>query len=101
MQKFKTVQIFKIGYILELGVQKIILLYNPLVYDTADVISTFVYRRGLLDADYSFASVVSLFQSVNTTWALIIPSLISTWYLVLMRTFFEGIPEELEAACHN
>ncbi|RTE10919.1 sugar ABC transporter permease [Paenibacillus whitsoniae] len=56
--------IIKIGHILELGVQKIILLYNPLVYDTADVISTFVYRRGLLDADYSFASAVSLFQSV-------------------------------------
>ncbi|MDR6550587.1 ABC transporter permease subunit [Paenibacillus qinlingensis] len=56
--------IIKIGHILELGVQKIILLYNPLVYDKADVISTFVYRRGLLDADYSFASAVSLFQSV-------------------------------------
>jgi putative aldouronate transport system permease protein len=42
--------------------------------------------------------VVKQLGLVNTTWALIIPSLISTWYLFLMRTFFEGIPEELEDA---
>ncbi|RTE10872.1 carbohydrate ABC transporter permease [Paenibacillus whitsoniae] len=42
--------------------------------------------------------VVKQLGLLNTTWALILPSLISTWYLFLMRTFFEGIPEELEDA---
>ncbi|OAS19330.1 carbohydrate ABC transporter permease [Paenibacillus oryzisoli] len=42
--------------------------------------------------------VVKQLGLINTTWALIIPSLISTWYLFLMRTFFEGIPDELEDA---
>lgn len=32
-------------------------------YETADVINTFVYRRGILDADFSFATAVGLFQS--------------------------------------
>ncbi len=53
----------KIGHIMEIGVQKIILLYNPIIYSTADVISTYVYRRGLIDADFSFATAVGLFQS--------------------------------------
>jgi putative aldouronate transport system permease protein len=56
--------ILAVGDIMEVGVQKIILMYNPLIYDTADVISTYVYRRGLIDVDYSFATAVGLFQSV-------------------------------------
>jgi putative aldouronate transport system permease protein len=32
-------------------------------YETSDVINTFVYRRGILDADFSFATAVGLFQS--------------------------------------
>ncbi|MBD2848534.1 sugar ABC transporter permease [Paenibacillus sp. IB182496] len=54
----------KIGNIMEIGVQKVILLYNPLIYETADVINSFVYRRGLIQADFSFATAVGLFQSV-------------------------------------
>ncbi|HML46127.1 MAG TPA: ABC transporter permease subunit [Clostridia bacterium] len=56
--------ILRIGSIMSVGFEKIILLYTPLTYETADVISTHVYRRGLIDGDYSFASAVGLMNSV-------------------------------------
>lgn len=56
--------ILRIGSILNVGYEKIILLYNPLTYSTADVISTYVYRKGLLENNYSYATAVGLFNSV-------------------------------------
>jgi putative aldouronate transport system permease protein len=56
--------ILNLGHFMSVGAEKIILLYNPLMYDTADTISTFVYRKGLLEANYSFSSAVGLFNSV-------------------------------------
>lgn len=56
--------LLSLGRMLSIGYEKIILLYNPMTMSTADVISTYVYRRGLLDGDYSFATAVGLFQSV-------------------------------------
>ena len=56
--------IMRIGQMLSIGYEKIILLYNPSIYDTADVISTYVYRKGLLDGDYSYSAAVSMFNSV-------------------------------------
>ncbi len=56
--------ILNVGNILKVGYEKIILMYNPLLYETADVINTFVYRRGLLEADYSYAAAIGLIQSV-------------------------------------
>jgi len=56
--------ILRIGNLMSVGYEKILLLYNANTYETADVISTYVYRRGLLNGDYSFASAVGLFNSV-------------------------------------
>lgn len=56
--------LLKIGDLLEVGYELILLLYNPNTYATADVIGTYVYRRGILEANYSFASAVGLFQSL-------------------------------------
>jgi putative aldouronate transport system permease protein len=56
--------VLSLGHFMEIGFQKILLLYNPMNYETSDVINTFVYRRGVLNADFSFASAVGLFQSV-------------------------------------
>lgn len=53
-----------IGRILTVGYEKIILLYNGATYETADVISTYVYRRGLIEANYSYGAAVSIFQAV-------------------------------------
>lgn len=55
--------ILRLGGLLSVGYESIILMYNPTIYETADVISTYVYRRGLQNADYSFATAVGLFQS--------------------------------------
>ena len=56
--------ILRMGGILNVGFEKIILLYNANIYSVADVISTFVYRRGIEQADFSYATAVGLFNSV-------------------------------------
>lgn len=55
--------ILRIGGVLNVGFEKIILLYNPAIYSTSDVISSLVYRKGLQEFDYSFSSAVGLFNS--------------------------------------
>jgi putative aldouronate transport system permease protein len=55
--------ILRIGSMMSVGFEKIILLYNPLTYETADVIGTYVYRKGLLEFNYSFSTAVGLFES--------------------------------------
>ncbi|MEG7529947.1 MAG: ABC transporter permease subunit [Hungatella sp.] len=56
--------ILKIGSVMSIGHEKIILLYNPEIYNTADVISSYVYRKGLLESNWSFSAAVGLFNSV-------------------------------------
>jgi putative aldouronate transport system permease protein len=57
--------ILRAGQIMSVGFEKIILLYNPATYETADVISSFVYRRGLGEGfQYSYSAAVGFFQSV-------------------------------------
>lgn len=56
--------ILRLGNLMSVGFEKVILLYNPLVMETADVISSYVYRRGLLEANYSFATAVGFFNSI-------------------------------------
>lgn len=55
--------ILQIGSFMSQGAEKIILLYNPATYETADTISSFVYRRGITEASYSFSAAVGLFNS--------------------------------------
>ena len=55
--------VLQLGNILELGVQQVFMLYNPLVYEVGDIIDTYVYRVGLTEQKYSFATAVGLFQS--------------------------------------
>ena len=55
--------ILRIGNVMSVGYEKIILLYNPSIYETADVISSFVYRKGLLEFNFSYSSAVGLFNS--------------------------------------
>ena len=59
-----TMLILKLGQVLNVGFEKIILLYNNATMEVADVISSYVYRRGILDQSWSFSTAVNLFNSV-------------------------------------
>jgi len=69
--------ILRMGNLLNLGFEKIILLYNPITYETADVISSFVYRKGLLEFSWSFSSAVGLFNSVINLLLLVLANRLS------------------------
>lgn len=56
--------IMRIGNMLASSTDTVLLLYQPATYEVSDVIGTYVYRTGLLDANYSLATAVSLFNSV-------------------------------------
>ncbi|MFF2885502.1 ABC transporter permease [Paenibacillus sp. NPDC057967] len=56
--------ILRLGNILEAGTEQILVMYNSIVYEVADVIGTYVYRIGLGQQDYSFSTAVGLFDSV-------------------------------------
>ena len=56
--------ILRMGRMLSVGYEKIILLYNPAIYETADVISSFVYRKGLLDQNFGYSTAVGIFNSI-------------------------------------
>ena len=60
--------LLNLGHILNVGVELVLLLYNPLTYETADVIDSFVFRRGLIGggmaADMSLGAAVGLFKSL-------------------------------------
>lgn len=69
--------ILNIGGLMSVGYEKIILLYNSLTYETADVISSYVYRKGLQGGDYSFSTAVGLFESIIGFTLLIIANKLS------------------------
>lgn len=56
--------LLRIGRMMSVGYEKVLLLYNPSTYDVAEIISTFVYKRGLVEAKYSLGAAVDLFNAV-------------------------------------
>lgn len=56
--------ILRMGAVFSVGYEKIMLMYNEATYETADVISTYLYRRAFKSGDYSFSAAVGLFNSV-------------------------------------
>ncbi|MGG1515626.1 ABC transporter permease subunit [Paenibacillus oryzisoli] len=54
----------RVGHLLDAGFTQIIVMYNPLVYATVDIIDTWVYRVGILENRFSLATAVGLFKSV-------------------------------------
>jgi putative aldouronate transport system permease protein len=59
-----VVLILNIGTFMSVGFEKILLIYNPLTYPTADVISTYLYRVGIVSGSFSYAAAIGLFESV-------------------------------------
>lgn len=56
--------IMRMGHIMGEGHQKTILLYNEMTWEVSDIVSSYVYRRGLKNNDYSFGAAVDLFNSL-------------------------------------
>ncbi|QJD86893.1 sugar ABC transporter permease [Cohnella herbarum] len=56
--------ILNIGGLLGTGFEKVFLLYNPMLYETADIFSTYTYRVGLLQGNFSYATAIGVFNGV-------------------------------------
>lgn len=74
--------ILRVGQIMNTNFEKVILLYNTSTYETADVISSFVYRTGLENGNYSYSTAVGLFNSI-----------ISLILVLLTNTFSKHVSE--------
>ncbi len=68
--------IFRVGRLVDMDFEQILLLYSPAVYGVSDIIDTYVYREGLERLAYSYATAVGLFKSAvaflliaSTNWA--------------------------------
>jgi putative aldouronate transport system permease protein len=59
-----TLLILNIGTFMTVGFEKILLLYNPLTYPTADVISTYLFRMGFESSSFSYAAAIGLFEAL-------------------------------------
>ena len=56
--------LLRVGTVMDANVEQIMAMYNPTVYSTGDVIGTYIYRTGLSNMEYSYASAAGLFNSV-------------------------------------
>lgn len=59
-----TLLILNIGTFMAVGFEKILLIYNPLVYPTADVLSTYLFRVGIVSGSFSYAAAIGLFEAL-------------------------------------
>lgn len=72
--------ILRMGSLLSVGYEKIILLYNPLIYETSDVIASYTYRAGLQQQNWSYSSAVGLLNSVINFMIIMAANKISSEY---------------------
>lgn len=72
--------ILRIGDLLSVGYEAIILLYQPATYETSDVISTYVFRTGLQEGRYHIAAAIDLFNSVISLVLVVIANQLSKKY---------------------
>ena len=70
----------RMGSVLQVASDKVLLLYSPATYEKADVISTYVYRVGLQNYDYGYSTAVGLFNSIVGTCLLLTTNAISKKY---------------------
>jgi putative aldouronate transport system permease protein len=56
--------VLKTGSMIRIGYEKVLLIYNAMTYDVADIFTTFVYRKGLLASNYSYGAAVGMFEAV-------------------------------------
>ncbi len=69
--------ILKMGSLMSIGYEKTILLYNPSTYEKSDIISSYVYRIGLIEQNWSYSTAIGLLNSVINLFLLILTNKIS------------------------
>ncbi len=69
--------VLEIGHMMSLGYEKTLLLYNEAIYETSDIISTYVYRYGLLNSEWSYSTAIGLFNSVVNVLLVVIANKVS------------------------
>jgi len=77
MPTIVTLFILAIGHLLSVGTEKVLLLYNPAIYEVSDVIGTYIYRDGIQGANYSYSTAIGLFSSAIGFVLLLIANAIS------------------------
>lgn len=56
--------IMRVGSVIRVGYEKVLLLYTPMTYEVSDIFSTFVYRKGILESNFSYSTAVGLFEAL-------------------------------------
>ncbi|WP_375790296.1 ABC transporter permease [Paenibacillus agricola] len=69
--------ILALGSMMSVGSEKVLLMYNAQTYVTGDVISTYVYRKGILEANYGYTAAVGLFNSVISFILIVAANMVS------------------------
>ncbi|CWD58213.1 protein LplB [Streptococcus pneumoniae] len=59
-----TLFILNAGGIMQVGFEKVFLMSSPATYEVSDVLSTYVYRQGILNSDFSYSAAVGLFNNI-------------------------------------
>lgn len=72
-----TVLLMRVGHLMSIGFEKVFNLYSPATYETADIISTYVYRQGIINANYSSAAAIGLFNGVINLLLVVIMNKVS------------------------
>ncbi|MEG0767257.1 MAG: sugar ABC transporter permease, partial [Clostridia bacterium] len=72
--------IMQIGRLMNVGFEKVFLLQNPLNTGVSEVISTYVYKQGILNSNFSYSTAVGLFNSVISFSLILISNTISRKY---------------------
>lgn len=73
-----TMLILRTGSILEVGLEKVLLLQNPAIYESADIIATYVYRQGIAGNNMSYATAIGLFSSLTNLILLVTANFLSS-----------------------
>ncbi|WP_379141064.1 ABC transporter permease [Paenibacillus sp. sgz500992] len=72
--------VLSLGNVLNAGFEQVFNLYSPMVYSTGDIIDTFVYRLGLVEAQYGVATSVGLFKSVISLVLIVVSNKLANRY---------------------
>ncbi len=72
--------VLSLGNVLNAGFEQVFNLYSPMVYSTGDIIDTFVYRIGLLEAQFGVATAVGIFKSVISFGLIVLSNKLASEY---------------------